>query len=117
MSSGVCSASSFTKIIFTLQVDDSPEMPGLPVGPSPVGGAISSKVPAYLKALPEPQWLQCDVRLLDMDIIGKFGVIMADPPWAIHQDLPYGTMEDEEMRKLNIGVLQDQGVILLWVTG
>ncbi len=52
-----------------------------------------------------------------MSVLGKFGVIMADPPWEIHQDLPYGTMADEEMRRLNIGVLQDDGVIFLWVTG
>ena len=37
--------------------------------------------------------------------------------WEIHQDLPYGTMADDEMRKMNIGVLQDDGVIFLWVTG
>lgn len=52
-----------------------------------------------------------------MTVLGKFGVIMADPPWEIHQDLPYGTMADDEMRKLNIGTLQDEGVIFLWVTG
>jgi N6-adenosine-specific RNA methylase IME4 len=38
-------------------------------------------------------------------------------PWEIHQDLPYGTMADDEMRKLNIGCLQDDGVIFVWVTG
>lgn len=37
--------------------------------------------------------------------------------WEIHQDLPYGTMADDEMRRMNIGVLQDDGVIFLWVTG
>jgi N6-adenosine-specific RNA methylase IME4 len=52
-----------------------------------------------------------------LPISGKFGVIMADPPWEIHQELPYGTMGDEEMRNLNIGCLQDDGVIFLWVTG
>lgn len=26
-------------------------------------------------------------------------------------------MADDEMRKMNIGVLQDDGVIFLWVTG
>lgn len=52
-----------------------------------------------------------------MSVLGKFGVIMADPPWEIHQDLPYGTMQDEEMRQMKIGDLQDDGVIFLWVTG
>lgn len=35
----------------------------------------------------------------------------------IHQDLPYGTMEDHEMLEMNIDCLQDDGVIFLWVTG
>jgi hypothetical protein len=52
-----------------------------------------------------------------MSVLGKFGVIMADPPWEIHQDLPYGTMADVEMRQMKIGDLQDDGVIFLWVTG
>ena len=63
-------------------------------------------VPKYLQALEEPQWINCDVRSFDMTILGKFGVIMADPPWEIHQDLPYGTMQDDEMRKLTISCLQ-----------
>ena len=71
----------------------------------------------HLQALPEPQWLNCDVRSFDMSVLGKFGVIMTDPPWEIHQDLPYGTMADNEMRKLDIGTLQDDGVIFVWVTG
>ena len=70
-----------------------------------------------LQALPEPQWLNCDVRTFDMSILGKFGVIMTDPPWEIHQDLPYGTMGDNEMRQLDIGCLQDDCVIFVWVTG
>lgn len=42
---------------------------------------------------------------------------MADPPWDIHMELPYGTLSDDEMRQLNIPVLQDEGLIFLWVTG
>ena len=48
---------------------------------------------------------------------GKFAVIMADPPWDIHMELPYGTMSDDEMRQLGIPTLQDEGLIFLWVTG
>ena len=44
-----------------------------------------------------PQWIQCDVRKLHIPVLGKFSVIMADPPWDIHMDLPYGTMMDSEM--------------------
>ncbi|XP_067931738.1 N6-adenosine-methyltransferase subunit METTL3-like [Watersipora subatra] len=63
------------------------------------------------------QWIQCDLRNFDMTVLGKFAVIMADPPWDIHMELPYGTMSDEEMRSLNIPTLQDDGYIFLWVTG
>ncbi|CAG0887664.1 unnamed protein product [Cyprideis torosa] len=34
------------------------------------------------------QWIQCDLRYLDMKVLGKFAVIMADPPWDIHMELP-----------------------------
>lgn len=52
------------------------------------------------------QWVQCDLRTFDMSVLGKFAVIMADPPWDIHMELPYGTMSDDEMRQLNIPALQ-----------
>lgn len=50
-----------------------------------------------------------------MSVLGKFSVIMADPPWDIHMELPYGTMADEEMRRLAIPSLQDEGYLFLWV--
>ena len=28
-----------------------------------------------------PQWLDADLRKLDATVLGKFDVIMADPPW------------------------------------
>lgn len=71
----------------------------------------------YKTVLYPPQWIQCDLRYFDMSLLGKFSVVMADPPWDIHMELPYGTMSDDEMRKLNIPALQDEGVIFLWVTG
>nr|XP_033781183.1 N6-adenosine-methyltransferase catalytic subunit isoform X1 [Geotrypetes seraphini] len=64
-----------------------------------------------------PQWIRCDIRYLDISILGKFAVVMADPPWDIHMELPYGTLTDDEMRKLKIPVLQDEGFLFLWVTG
>jgi mRNA m6A methyltransferase catalytic subunit len=52
------------------------------------------------------QWIQCDLRSLDLSVLGKFAVLMADPPWDIHMELPYGTMSDDEMRRLPIPSLQ-----------
>lgn len=65
----------------------------------------------------ESQFINCDIRTFPMPVLGKFPVIMADPPWDIHMELPYGTMADDEMRRMNVQVLQDDGVIFLWVTG
>lgn len=64
-----------------------------------------------------PQWINCDMRFFDVSVLGKFAVVMADPPWDIHMELPYGTMGDDEMRQLNIPALQDEGYLFLWVTG
>ena len=64
-----------------------------------------------------PQWVQCDLRYFDMSVLGKCAVVMADPPWDIHMELPYGTMSDDEMRKLDVPNLQDDGFLFLWVTG
>uniref|UniRef100_A0A1B6DGV4 mRNA m(6)A methyltransferase n=1 Tax=Clastoptera arizonana TaxID=38151 RepID=A0A1B6DGV4_9HEMI len=80
----------------------------------PEGKKITSQEATILHP---PQWVQCDLRYLDMTVLGKFAVIMADPPWDIHMELPYGTMSDDEMRQLGIPTLQDNGLIFLWVTG
>ncbi|XP_052816907.1 N6-adenosine-methyltransferase subunit METTL3-like isoform X2 [Mya arenaria] len=63
------------------------------------------------------KWVQCDIRILDMKVLGKCAVIMADPPWDIHMELPYGTMSDDEMRKMPVPKMQDDGYMFLWVTG
>ena len=63
------------------------------------------------------QWVQCDLRAINMEVLGKFAVVMADPPWDIHMELPYGTLSDDEMKNLNVPALQDHGFIFLWVTG
>lgn len=89
-------------------------------------GAVALPPPKPLKQRAEycsevelgtPQWINCDIRNFRMDILGQFGVIMADPPWDIHMELPYGTMADDEMRTLNVPALQTDGLIFLWVTG
>lgn len=79
--------------------------------------SISLKSALPRTRLTPQQWINCDMRYFDMAVLGKFSVIMADPPWDIHMELPYGTMGDDEMRQLNIPVLQDDGYIFLWVTG
>ncbi len=70
-----------------------------------VGLSGRSGVLESTKLVP-PQWIQCDLRNFKFEVLGKFSVIMADPPWDIHMELPYGTMSDDEMRQLPVPGLQ-----------
>ncbi|KAG2733436.1 hypothetical protein G9P44_002961 [Scheffersomyces stipitis] len=70
----------------------------------------------HRKVIP-PQWINCDVRYLPFSVLGKFAAIISDPAWDIHMSLPYGTCKDEELLSLPMHELQDEGIILLWVTG
>eukprot|EP00755_Sulcionema_specki_P038893 Sspe_Gene.23952::Locus_9389_Transcript_1_2_Confidence_0.889_Length_2016::g.23952::m.23952/K05925/METTL3_14; mRNA (2'-O-methyladenosine-N6-)-methyltransferase len=96
------------KKLYTKWMIQQRDAKGKPV-PFDVGMTWKSAVPA--------QWIKCDIRTFDMRVLGKFEVIMADPPWDIHMELPYGTVSDEEMRRMDLQSLQDNGLIFLWVTG
>ncbi|XP_043914176.1 N6-adenosine-methyltransferase catalytic subunit isoform X2 [Protopterus annectens] len=102
------------------EIDGSPDeeacdLGGKPGVQSPQGKTTGSE--SSVGKLFPPQWICCDIRYMDFSILGKFAVVMADPPWDIHMELPYGTLTDDELMKLNIPVLQDEGFLFLWVTG
>uniref|UniRef100_A0A8C5AIM6 mRNA m(6)A methyltransferase n=1 Tax=Gadus morhua TaxID=8049 RepID=A0A8C5AIM6_GADMO len=102
------------------EIDSPPEAEGGLLGPQ--GGAAElglhpDDADSNVGKLFPSQWICCDIRYLDVSILGKFAVVMADPPWDIHMELPYGTLTDDEMRKLHIPLLQDDGFLFLWVTG
>ncbi|KAM9833265.1 N(6)-adenosine-methyltransferase subunit METTL3 [Syngnathus typhle] len=102
------------------EIDSPPEAEGSPAGAQPGAaepGLHGDDADSNVGKLFPSQWICCDIRYLDVSILGKFAVVMADPPWDIHMELPYGTLTDDEMRKLNIPVLQDDGFLFLWVTG
>ncbi|KAJ7952198.1 N6-adenosine-methyltransferase MT-A70-like [Quillaja saponaria] len=103
------------------EYDPTPDVPPVMIGPAglPPPKPLKPQRAEYCSEveLGEPQWINCDIRNFRMDILGQFGVIMADPPWDIHMELPYGTMADDEMRNLNVPALQTDGLIFLWVTG
>lgn len=100
------------------ELDPTPDVPPMMMG-APPPKPLKPQRAEYCSEveLGESQWINCDIRNFRMDILGQFGVIMADPPWDIHMELPYGTMADDEMRNLNIQALQTDGLIFLWVTG
>lgn len=101
------------------ELDSTPDVPHMMMGvPNPSKSLKPQRAEYCSEAeLGESQWINCDIRNFRMDILGQYGVIMADPPWDIHMELPYGTMADDEMRNLNIQALQTDGLIFLWVTG
>ncbi|XP_010898998.1 N6-adenosine-methyltransferase subunit METTL3 [Esox lucius] len=102
------------------EIDAPPEAEGGLLGPQAGGlevGLHPGEEDSNVGKLFPSQWICCDIRVLDVSILGKFSVVMADPPWDIHMELPYGTLTDDEMRKLHIPFLQDDGFLFLWVTG
>ncbi|EPS70414.1 hypothetical protein M569_04344, partial [Genlisea aurea] len=101
------------------ELDSTPDVSPMMMGGGPPPRSLKPQSAHYCSEveLGEPQWINCDIRSFRMDILGQFGVIMADPPWDIHMELPYGTMADDEMRTLNVPALQTDGLIFLWVTG
>ncbi|GIX62188.1 methyltransferase MTA70, putative [Babesia caballi] len=81
---------------------------------------VESEVPLRppVDEVSQGQWICCDVRKLDFSIFNPYvSVVMADPPWDIHMDLPYGTMKDSEMRHLKVQNIHNEGLLFLWVTG
>ena len=73
--------------------------------------------------VPDAQWIDCDLHTFDLSTLGKFDVVMLDPPWDIHMScvsansLPYGTMSDSDLFALDVPSLQEEGLAFLWVTG
>ncbi|XP_020504905.2 N6-adenosine-methyltransferase subunit METTL3 [Labrus bergylta] len=102
------------------EIDSPPDAEGSLLGPQAGATELAlcaGDTDSNVGKLFPSQWICCDIRYLDVSILGKFAVVMADPPWDIHMELPYGTLTDDEMRKLNIPILQDDGFLFLWVTG
>jgi hypothetical protein len=62
--------------------------PSLGYGPRPnatTGGSGSGSGGGGSTVQVTCQWVNLDVRRLDPAVFGTFGVLMADPPWFIHQ--------------------------------
>ena len=80
----------------------------------------SPRIPHEI-SLEKAQWLNCDIRLLDMSLFNSLvSAVLIDPPWDIHMELSYGTMTDDEMRNLPIQNIHPNtgpgGFVFLWAT-
>lgn len=78
----------------------------------------------------EGTYINCDLRYYDLAQLGKFDVVLIDPPWRIRGaqnvsdektifnnnkfTLQYNTMSNEEIMDLDVGQLSDRGFIFLW---
>lgn len=78
------------------------------------------------ECVPPSQHIQCDLKELNFKNFGNdYGVIIVDPPWDIHINngttkpgtLVSDTLRDDDIAKLKIRHLQEDGVLFLWVTG
>lgn len=49
------------------------------------------------------QWINCDLRQFDMSVLGNYAVVMADPPWDIHMELPYGECGTRSSSRMILG--------------
>ena len=64
------------------------------------------------------QWIRCDILSFDFTILGKFSAIIADPPWNNNNsNTPNASNSDIELLERPLRLLQDEGVVFLWVTG
>ncbi|KAL6927813.1 hypothetical protein ACO0SA_004436 [Hanseniaspora valbyensis] len=65
---------------------------------------ISNYKKTARKAIP----IKCDIRKYDFTKLQSqnFNAIIADPPWNIHMNLPYGTCNDQELFELPLHKLQ-----------
>lgn len=78
----------------------------------------------------EGTYINCDLRYFNLDSIGKFDIILIDPPWRLRGGqnvsdektmftnnkffLNYNTLSNEEIIDIDVGVLSDSGLIFLW---
>lgn len=62
----------------------------------------------YKKSAKKPTPIECDLRKYDFERLQteNFNAIIADPPWNIHMNLPYGTCNDQELFELPLHKLQ-----------
>ena len=73
-----------------------------------------------MKACGTAQWINCDLQNFDLSILGSdYDVLVVDPPWDIHMNLPYEKIPDQEVMEGLKGIERLQGpggLIFLWVT-
>lgn len=76
-------------------------------------------------------YINADVRYLNLSALGKFDVVLIDPPWRIRGNeasmdgktmfnnskftLEYNTLSNQEIIDIDVGCLSDSGFLFMWI--
>ncbi|KAG2392760.1 hypothetical protein C9374_011485 [Naegleria lovaniensis] len=91
--------------------------------------AVGASSHYTIKPFKDGHYINCDLRYFTLSSLGKFDVILIDPPWRVVQSRPqeammfsntnfklnYNTLSYQEIMDINVGSLCDQGFCFLWV--
>lgn len=66
----------------------------IPREPDPLPTAATEKEGSW-----PASWISCDVRKFDLDVLGTFDVIMADPPWVSSAHVQTREVGDPELTR------------------
>lgn len=119
----------YTNVCFTQLADI---LIHLPVAEEYIQKSLGDPQSTYqMRKYREGTYINCDLRYFNLSSLGKFDMVLIDPPWRIgggqrHGDqavvfsncnfkLQYNTMSNEEIMDLDIESLADQGFCFLWV--
>nr|CAG4709834.1 unnamed protein product [Naegleria fowleri] len=94
-----------------------------------VSNAVGASSHYKIKPFKDGHYINCDLRYFTLSSLGKFDVILIDPPWRVVQSRPqeammfsntnfklnYNTLSYQEIMDINVGSLCDQGFCFLWV--
>ncbi|KAL9642803.1 hypothetical protein ABK040_009878 [Willaertia magna] len=94
-----------------------------------VNNAVGSGSNYKVKEYKDGHYINCDLRYFNLSSLGKFNVILVDPPWRVVQSRPqesmmfsntnfrlnYNTLSYQEIQDIDVGILCDQGFCFLWV--
>lgn len=91
--------------------------------------SVGKQASYKIKPFKGGHYINCDLRYFTLSSLGKFDVILIDPPWRVIQSRPqeammfsntnfklnYNTLSYEEIMDINVGSLCDQGFCFMWV--
>lgn len=111
------------------EVDESNAKPSKDLISDHITNSTGTSSQYKIKSFKQGHYINCDLRYFSLETLGKFDVILIDPPWRVVQSRPqeammfsntnfrlnYNTLSYQEIMDINVGALCDQGFCFLWV--